>query len=143
MLIKLSAILLVNAALLSHGAIADPDDNLKVTRQQLLQQFDSDGDGRLSAAEKKQAQAQYRAKQLAKYDTDGSGDLSTDERDLMKKDRQAAKAKYREKIMATYDLDGDGKLSPEEKKSAKAAGAFNPKQRYQRGKKPQNESAAP
>jgi hypothetical protein len=82
---------------------------------QLVKEFDTDKDGKLSDDEKKamhdamQARMEARRKEmLAKYDADGDGKLSAEETEKARADRQA-------ELLKKYDTDGDGKLSDEEK----------------------------
>lgn len=58
------------------------------------------------------------AEVLKKYDKDGDGKLSQEEREAMRKDRQAEfeanRAKQRAEFEKRFDKDGDGKLNAEE-----------------------------
>jgi len=81
--------------------------------QRLLQKFDTDGDGALSATERQamhEALENHRSDVIDKFDTDSDGKLSPAERDAV---REAAKEHFVEK----FDKDGDGKLSPSERPS--------------------------
>ncbi len=88
---------------------------------QVLERFDTDGDGKLSQDERKamreERQAQ-RKKMMEKYDTDGDGKLSEDERKAFREDMQ----KRHNELLEKYDADKDGRLSPEERKAAADAG---------------------
>lgn len=84
-------------------------------RAELVEKYDTDGDGQLSAAEKQAAREAIRAKQIEKYDTDGDGELSREER------RAAWKARRKKWILRRYDKDGDGELNEEEQAAYEAA----------------------
>ena len=80
---------------------------------EIIEKFDTDGDGKLNDEERKAARAAHReimekrrAEMLAKYDTDKDGKLSADERKAAMLDR--------------FDTDKDGVLSDAEKEAAKS-----------------------
>ncbi len=75
----------------------------------IADQYDADGDGRLSAAEEETA----RQALLERYDTDGDGELSRTE-------RQALMQASREAFVDRYDADGDGVISEEEHAASRA-----------------------
>jgi Ca2+-binding EF-hand superfamily protein len=54
---------------------------------------------------------------LQKYDKDGDGALSADEKELLLKDAKAAQIEARRKVIRLFDTDGDGKLSPAERQA--------------------------
>ncbi len=98
----------------------------------MLEKFDTDGDGKLSDAEREAAQdemeamrAKMRERMLAEFDKDGDGELNEAEREAAKK---AWKDKHgdepgpiRERILKKFDKDGDGKLNEKEREAAKEA----------------------
>ena len=53
---------------------------------EILEQFDTDGDGELSKEERKAARDARRAERIAKYDTDGDGELSKAEKEAARAD---------------------------------------------------------
>ena len=82
--------------------------------KEILEKFDKDGDGKLSAEERKAAAEARKAEMLSKYDKDGDGKLSADERKVAMEARKAG-------FIKQYDKDGDGKLNDEEKAAARKA----------------------
>lgn len=95
-----------------------------------LERLDTDGDGKVSAEERKAgaearraAMAEQRKKRMEQFDTNGDGKLDEAEREAM---REAMKARH-EALLAKYDADKDGRLSPEERKAAVAAGEELPR----------------
>lgn len=115
--------------------------------RQMFKNFDTDGDGKLSDAEKEAAMAKakerlkeqleknsdLKTRLLEKFDADKNGVLSDDELSAAVKSRKAGRGKGemmgpggegrggREEMMKKFDADGDGKLSDTEKETAKAA----------------------
>ncbi len=84
----------------------------------MWKQFDKDGDGTLSDAEKTNAKAAWAArhevhkkKMLAKFDKDGDGQLSAEEKTNAKK---SGASEMRKKMFSALDTSGDGKLSTTE-----------------------------
>lgn len=105
----------------------DGDDDRKSKR---MAQFDADGDGQLSQAERDALKADRdarraerdaeRAARTAKFDKDGDGKLGDDERQAMRDERL-------DEMMSELDANGDGKLSPEEMEaSGRMQGMFAP-----------------
>ena len=99
---------------------------------EILEKFDTNGDGKLDETERKAAMqarreqaGQRREKMLEKFDTNGDGKLDESEREAMKKEMEAK----RKEILDKYDTDGDGKLSPEERQAAIDAGEKLPPHR--------------
>ncbi|HOD41327.1 MAG TPA: EF-hand domain-containing protein, partial [Candidatus Wallbacteria bacterium] len=114
--------------------------------RQMFKNFDTDGDGKLSDAEKEAAMAKakerlkeqleknsdLKTRLLEKFDADKNGVLSDDELSAAVKSRKAGRGKGemmgpggegrggREEMMKKFDADGDGKLSDAEKEAAKA-----------------------
>jgi hypothetical protein len=86
----------------------------------LLHKADTDGDGRLSEAEREAAKAKFqenRKEFVAKHDTDSDGKLNDAE-------RAAAKEQIKGRLMEAkdkFDTDGDGKLNETERKAAREA----------------------
>lgn len=110
------------SALISSCLIASAEDTTKPGDRparplpaKILEKFDKDGDGKLSAEEKqaahdarKEMAGERRKEMLAKYDTDQNGELSDEEKAKMREEIQA-------KMLEKFDTDGDGKLSKEER----------------------------
>jgi len=107
-------------------------------RAQLLEQFDTDGDGTLSDAERQAAREARRAELLEKYDADDDGTLSDAERaaaveagDLPRhRDRRHHRhgrfggrllGPCPAEFLAAHDTDGDGTLSDAERQVAREA----------------------
>jgi hypothetical protein len=78
----------------------------------LLEEFDKDGDGRLSPDERTAAREARQAKRIAEFDRDGDGKLSADE-------QAAARNAEHERRVKRFDTDGDGKLSRQEQMAAR------------------------
>lgn len=125
--------------------------------QQLLKEFDKDGDGKLSEQERAAAREFVQKRQagnfgqrripeqvLKRFDKDGDGKLNEQEQaaarkareEFMKRNGNASgrpntqgRPDFKE-ILAKFDADGDGKLNDEEKAAAREAAA---KMRRQRG----------
>ncbi|MEO8617555.1 MAG: hypothetical protein ABI600_20660 [Luteolibacter sp.] len=124
--------LITLAALLGTCAFAAAQDEAKRPERpkreippELLKQFDTDHDGKLSDAERTamqeamKAKAEERkAKMLEKYDSDHDGKLSDAEREVMHTDMEAK----HKAILEKYDANKNGKLDPEEVAAARAAG---------------------
>ena len=86
----------------------------------LLHKADTDGDGRLSEAERAAAKAKFqenRKEFLAKHDKDGDGTLNDAERAAAKEQIKARLMEAKDK----FDTDGDGKLNEAERKAAREA----------------------
>ena len=95
---------------------------------ELLKKYDKDGDGKLSAEERRAiwegARERHRQAMLKKYDADGDGKLSDEETAAMKAEQKKAMTEraeawktWREKVTKEADADGDGKATPEEWKA--------------------------
>jgi hypothetical protein len=95
-------------------ALANGGGEGKWNKQEMLQKYDTNGDGKLDDAEKAKMKADMkakrearRAKKLAQYDTNHDGKLDAGE-------RAAMKAAMAEKRFAKLDTNGDGVISKEE-----------------------------
>ncbi len=134
-LAALAALPLLTAASLQAADTAKPE---RPNREEIMKQFDANGDGRLDQVERQAVREHMQAMRpagaggrgqgggpdqregrpgggrgLAQFDTDGDGQLNAAERD-------AAAATMREHVvsnpraMQRFDLDGDGVLSDDE-----------------------------
>lgn len=128
-------------------------------RKAALQKFDTNGDGRLDAEERKAAQQAVgqafggREAIMKRFDTNGNGKIDPDERAAIQKamaDRggnregkpgQAPNGPRmsREEIMKRFDSNGNGRIDPEERAAIQKemAGKFRPGQGQ--GKRPSRE----
>ncbi len=96
-------------------------------RNRMLEQYDEDGDGKLSDAERKNAFKEMgrrrREQRLARFDTDGDGELSEAEREAMRQTfrerRNSMKDAHDVWRLKLLDQDRDGEISPEEKAALK------------------------
>lgn len=93
----------------------------------LLKTYDTDGDGKLSADERRTARAdvvkQRQAALMDAYDADGDGTLDRDERRQIWRDRRKTmRAMEKEWELGLFDEDGDGELSEEEEAQKKELG---------------------
>lgn len=80
----------------------------------IIAQYDTDGDGVLSEAEKAAMKAALEAARLAliaKYDLDGDGVLNTAERAAMQADREAARLAEQTAKFVVLDVDSSGGLT--------------------------------
>lgn len=82
---------------------------------EVIEKFDTDGDGKLNEEERMAARAAHKGMSetrkkeiLEKFDKDGDGELNEEE-------RKAAKAARKQMMLEKFDKDGDGELSDEEK----------------------------
>lgn len=121
--------LITLAALVGTCAIATAQDKparpKRPIPKEVLEKYDTDKDGDLSAeerapmlADRKAAEEKRKAAALKLYDKDGDGKLSEDERKTMREGMEATRKAFMEK----YDTDKNGKLEPAEKKVAIDAG---------------------
>ncbi|RKX36018.1 MAG: hypothetical protein DRP71_01595 [Verrucomicrobia bacterium] len=127
------------------AADGDTDTPQKGRYQQMLEKYDVDRDGQLSAEEKENARktmqgqggrqgkdgqgAPNRQRMMERFDTDGDGRLSPEERDAARAAMQAEGGRggkgghggmNRQAMMERFDTDGDGWISPEERDAARA-----------------------
>lgn len=91
-----------------EGKPKGPREGGRPVPKELLEKFDKDGDGKLSAEERKAAMEARQAEMLAKFDKDGDGKLNEEE-------RKAAMEARKAEMMKKFDKDGDGELSKEER----------------------------
>jgi Skp family chaperone for outer membrane proteins len=122
-------ILAATLGLAITGTLAAEDQNPNAPRRafvrgmlfaHMLHKADTDGDGRLSEAERTAAKAKFQEQRkefVAKHDKDGDGTLSDAERTAA---REQIKTRLQE-AKAKFDTDGDGKLSEAERKAAREA----------------------
>ncbi|MCU0782065.1 MAG: hypothetical protein MUF04_13335 [Akkermansiaceae bacterium] len=122
-------ILAATLGLALTGTLAAQEQNLDAARRpflkgmifaHLLHKADTDGDGRLSEAEREAAKAKFQENRkafVAKHDTDGDGTLNEAERAAA---REAIKARLME-AKNQFDTNGDGKLDEAERKAAREA----------------------
>jgi hypothetical protein len=113
---KIKMALALCAGLAGIGGGLAAADNLgggKI-KQELLQKYDANGDGKLDAQERATMRADFKAKRqerkaemLAKYDVNKDGKLEPSERKVMVDDRAA-------KSFAKIDANGDGVVSLQE-----------------------------
>jgi Ca2+-binding EF-hand superfamily protein len=89
-------------------------------RVDFMQRYDTDGDGKLSDAERNAMREEFRKGELERYDKDGDGKISEEERQAMRRGRggmwAAATERWR---LQHFDVDGDGKLSEAEEAEQK------------------------
>lgn len=107
------------------GALAAAVANI---RQQMMQQFDTNGDGQLDEQERQAMLDQYRRRgedmrrqwQLRQFDKDGDGQLSADEQaaaDAQQRGLRESVQKLQADVIKRWDADGDGQLSAEERQT--------------------------
>jgi hypothetical protein len=124
----------VLALAIAAPAIAEDSEDPKergAPRARGFEQFDTDGDGRLSDEERAAARDKRHKQRLEESDADGDGKISEAE-------RRAANAAHRKRYLGKFDADGDGKLTGEEEEQAKAA---REKRRERRGRGPGEQPA--
>lgn len=101
-------------------------------REQVLERFDTDGDGQLSEEERDALREQMRDRRrsgdpairqimMRRYDADGDGQLSETEREAARNDFREIRQGIAERIVPLYDLDGDGELNQQEREAAAPA----------------------
>lgn len=86
--------------------------------QEILSRYDTDGDGQLSAEERRAAwggmRSDWRTRMLDQYDTDGDGEISPDEANAA---REQWREQRRRSRIERYDTDGDGELDDDERRA--------------------------
>jgi len=109
----------------ARGDPGDRGDRGAQARDAMMRQFDTDGDGELSDAERQAARAQWEARagegrqvMMRRYDKDGDGELSESERQAARAEIGQLRDQIRERIMPQYDLDGNGELNDQEREAA-------------------------
>ncbi len=138
--------LICTAAIAQEETATETKDGKKGGIRQMFKNFDTDGDGQLSDAEKEAAMNQakerfkeqlennpeFKARLLERFDADSDGALSDDELKTAAAERPERKRGHRggessegnqvnggrEEMMKNLDTDGDGKLSDAEKEAA-------------------------
>ncbi|MEO7730899.1 MAG: hypothetical protein ABIY55_08010 [Kofleriaceae bacterium] len=129
MLTKLKLALLISAPLVagatSFAVAQGHSQDGPARKQQMIEKFDLNHDGKLDDAERAQMKAAFEAKHaerkaetLARFDLNKDGTLDDSERTAMRD----AKLSDRFKAM---DANGDGKLSIDEFKAGAAKGGFH------------------
>ena len=83
-----------------------------IRRYRIFEEYDTDGDGRLTKDERAAARKKHYEKHVQKFDTDGDGKLSETERGVARKEQYS-------RHVEQFDTDGDGKLSEEEREAAR------------------------
>jgi hypothetical protein len=124
----------VFALALAAPAIAEDSDDSKkrgALRARGFEEFDTDGDGRLSKEERATARTRRHERRLEEFDADGDGQLS-------KEEQATARARRHERHLKEFDADGDGKLTGEEKERARDA---RERRRKRRGRGPGDQPA--
>lgn len=107
------------------AAGGDPQDTGRMSREDMVARYDTDGDGQLTGEERREAfraMAEQRRRQMVEqYDTDGDGELNEAEqqaaREAMREQMQQRARQWRESRM---DTDGDGQVSEAERAAAEA-----------------------
>ena len=143
--VALAALTLTSALAVSA---ADTDKPQRPSREEILQQFDANGDGQLDQTEREAVRAHMQANRpggagrgqgaqgarggrggpggpggpgaIAQFDTDGDGQLSEAERTAAEPAIRAHMASN-ERAMKRFDTDGDGNLSDAEFAQAREA----------------------
>lgn len=104
--------ILVSIALLMAMPLATAGDR-EQRRAEILEQFDTDGDGQLSEAERQAARE--------------SGAFSG------RSGKRGRGGKRRQEILEEFDADGDGQLSEAERQAARDSGKFGRRGRHPDG----------
>ncbi|MCK5683246.1 EF-hand domain-containing protein, partial [bacterium] len=101
----------------------------------MFSNFDTDGDGVISDAEKEasktaiyekiqarmDANPEMKAKFLEKFDADGDGNISSDEFSGNHTSKMGNRGNKKQENMSNFDTDGDGVISDAEKEAAKSS----------------------
>lgn len=115
-LILLAATLLALPAAEGGKGQGDAGMHRGQIRQRVMERFDTDGDHRISEAERAAAKAAC----LEKWDADDDGKLSEAERAAARAAFSARMKENHPKLFAKLDKDGDGVISREEGEAARA-----------------------
>jgi Ca2+-binding EF-hand superfamily protein len=75
---------------------------------EIIEKFDTDGDGKLNEEERAAAKDAHKKEILEKFDTDGDGELNAEE-------KKAAHEARKKRLLERFDKDGDGELNDEER----------------------------
>ncbi len=97
----------------------------RARRREWMSRFDTDGDGRISEAEREAMRAEMIARReefmlrrmTARFDADGDGVLSDDERAEAEAELAVRRAEQRARMLERFDTDGDGTLSDRERQT--------------------------
>jgi hypothetical protein len=88
----------------------------------VIKKFDKDGDGKLNAEERKEAQAARtklreanRKKALERFDADKDGKLSEEERKTMRETLQTERKEIHAAVLKKFDANDNGKIDPNER----------------------------
>lgn len=135
MLTKLKLALAIAAPLVAGGtyAVAQNAQDAQGKKAEMIQKFDTNGDGKLDDAERAQMKAAFeqkraerKAARLAKYDTNKDGVLDANERIAMRDDRATAR-------FQKLDTNKDGQLSLAEFKAGAERGHHRHGRRFHGG----------
>lgn len=88
--------------------------------EEMIEKYDLDGDGILSAQERQAMRDAMREEFMSAMDLDGDGEISLEERVAATRDR-ILNSDWGERIASRYDADGDGILSEEEQAAMDAS----------------------
>jgi hypothetical protein len=134
---KTTTLIIITAAIGLSGAAHAEKGKGKGERNippGILEQFDKDGDGKLSEEERKAAKAARgqmegaRMKEmLEKFDADKDGTLNEAEKEAMR-------AEMKKRMIEKFDKDGDGELNEEERAEMKKAMRERPGHKRPHGK---------
>lgn len=102
---------------LGHHALADDGPAKGSRKEQLLEKFDANGDGKLNDEERAKAREAFaRRRGKGAVEAAGRGDC----KEGKSAGRRGPRPELREKMLEKFDADGDGKLNEEERARARA-----------------------